>query len=115
MIPVQARSVKSSPFAIRTPLPSRIDAVARGPYEADRLTERIQRLDPRLSAGRNEIIGIAGKANPRELLVDGLCGARRVGDEGDAPPLPAPLPKPLFGARIQGHSVMDDAPDVAED
>ncbi len=54
-------------------------AVAGGADEAHRPVERVQRLDPRLSAGRHEIISVARQPDPGELPFDRIGGARRVG------------------------------------
>ena len=50
-----------------------------------------------------------------KLLLDRLRSARGVRDENDRPPLPAPLKQALGGSGVKLDTVVNDAPDVAED
>src|SRR5438309_3918505 len=78
-------------------------------------TERLQRLDAGFAAGSDEVIRVARQCDARELLLNRVGGPRRVGDQDDTAPFPAPLPQPLGRAGIEGHAVVNDSPYVAED
>ena len=75
----------------------------------------LERLDPRLAARRDEVIGVARQADARKLLLDGVGGSRRVGEQDHAAALLAPLLQALRRARDRADAVVNDAPDVAQD
>ena len=106
--------MKSSSSAITTPAPFEDFAVARGADESDRPFQRAKRLDSRFAAGRDEIISAARKSDPGELPIDRIGGARGIGQKHHAAPLLPPLPEPRFGARVEMHAVVNDAPYVAQ-
>ena len=113
--PVQARSVKSSSSAMRTPLPSRISRSPAVPTKPTGLPSAFSASIPASPLVATAVIAVARQPDARELLLDGFGGARRVGDQDDAAALVAPLPQPLGRARIKVHAVVHDAPDVAQD
>ena len=90
--PVQARSVKSSPSAIAHAPALEDRAVAARADEADRLAERVERLDPRFAAGRDRSPRQSrGRPMRASCCFDRIGGARRIGDQDDAAALVAPL------------------------
>jgi hypothetical protein len=62
-------------------------AVARGADEADRLASAFSASIPASPLVAIAVPAIARQADPRELLLDRVGGARRIGDEDDAAPL----------------------------
>src|SRR5207248_1543756 len=90
-------------------------AISSGPDEADGFIERVQRLDPSLSAGSDIIPALGRQSNARKLRLDRFGGPRSVGDQHDAAALIAPLLQPLRSSGIEVHAIVHDAPDVAQD
>ena len=91
-------------------------AVSRRPDEADRIAERVQRLDPRFAAGRDRRPKHRAAARYGASCCSTASAVRGalVMRTTQRPSL-APLSQPLGGARVKVHAVVDDAPDVAQD
>src|SRR6185437_16443325 len=80
-------------FVVRDADPTAFEnfPIARRSDEADRLADRKQRRDPRLAAGRDEVVGFVGQSDPGELPLDGFFRTWCIGDQGDAASFVAPL------------------------
>ena len=91
------------------------NSIGFGPEEADRMAKRQQPLDPGVAAGRDRIPRIPRQTEPGDMLLNGLCGTGSIRDQEDVAFLLTPLKEPLGRSRIKHMSVVDHAPDVAQD